>query len=168
MTPQSTHNETVSGLNQSVARLGRGFYWQDITIDQQMRTFRRTVTETDLVNFISTTGMLEVIFIDATYEGAIKGRPVPGALTYCLIEGFLMQNMVQGTGLAMLELKQIVLAPVLVGDSIEALVTVTGVRPTSQHNRAVVDSRIQVFNQRDELVMTYEARRLIAGRPATI
>ena len=152
-------------MDQSIPRLGRGFYWQDLELGQKMRTFRRTVTETDLVNFISTTGMLEVIFIDASYGGAIKGRPVPGALTYCLIEGFLMQNMVQGTGLAMLELKQKVLAPVLVGDSIEAVITVTGVRPTSKHGRAIVDSEIRVLNQREELVMTYEAKRLIAGRP---
>ncbi|HBO81180.1 MAG TPA: acyl dehydratase, partial [Cupriavidus sp.] len=30
--------------------------------------------------------------------------------------------------------------------------------------RAVVDSSIEVFNQRNELVMTYTARRLLAGR----
>ena len=55
-----------------------GFYWQDISVGQRFQTFRRTVTETDLVNFINTTGMLEAIFIEEGYEhGAIKGRPVP-------------------------------------------------------------------------------------------
>jgi acyl dehydratase len=43
-------------------------------------------------------------------------------------------------------------------------VTVTGIRPTSKSGRAVVDSSIEVFNQRNELVMTYTARRLLAGR----
>ena len=42
-------------------RLGQGFYWQDIEQGQVFETFRRTVTETDLVNFISVTGMLEAI-----------------------------------------------------------------------------------------------------------
>ena len=58
--------------------LGHGFFWQDLQPGQQFQTFLRTVTETDLVNFISVTGMLEQIFIDA--EGAadaIGGRPVP-------------------------------------------------------------------------------------------
>ena len=56
------------------AQLGQGFYWQDLTVGQRFRTFRRTVTETDIVNFISVTGMLETIFIDATYaHGAIQG-----------------------------------------------------------------------------------------------
>lgn len=145
--------------------LGRGFYWQDLTVGQRFKTFRRTITETDIVNFISVTGMLEVIFIDATYEaGAIQGRPAPGALTYTLIEGLLMQGMVQGTGLALLEVHKKALAPVLAGDTVEAEVEITGIRPTSQHNRAVVASRIDVFNQRREQVMTYTATRLLAGR----
>lgn len=146
-------------------RLGQGFYWQDIKEGQVFDTFRRTVTETDLVNFISVTGMLEAIFIEEGYEaGAIKGRPVPGALTYALIEGFILQTMIQGTGLAMLELTQKIHGPVVVGDTIHARITVTGIRPTSKSGRAVVDSSIEVFNQRQELVMTYTAKRLLAGR----
>lgn len=146
-------------------RLGQGFYWQDIKEGQAFQTFRRTVTETDLVNFISVTGMLEAIFIESGFEGdAIHGRPVPAALTYSMIEGFILQTMIQGTGLAMLELTQKILAPVLVGDTIWATVTVTGIRPTSRNGRAVVDSDIEVFNQRHERVMTYSARRLLAGR----
>ncbi|MBA2963816.1 MULTISPECIES: FAS1-like dehydratase domain-containing protein [Ramlibacter] len=145
--------------------LGQGFHWQDLQVGQAFRTYRRTVTEADLVGFIGVTGMLEMIFIEA--EGAstgIGGRPVPGALTYALIEGFILQTMIQGTGLAMLELTQKILAPVRVGDTIHAVVTVTGIRPTSQGNRAIVDSDIEVYNQRNELVMTYTAKRMLAGR----
>jgi len=147
--------------------LGQGFFFQDLTVGQGFRTYRRTVTETDLVNFISVTGMLEMIFIDS--EGAataIGGRPVPGALTYTLIEGFILQTMIQGTGLAMLELTQKILKPVRVNDTIHAVVTVTGIRPTSKGNRAVVDSQVDVYNQGGEMVMTYTARRLLAGREA--
>ncbi len=152
----------------ALPRLGQGFVWQDLSVGQRLRTYRRTVTETDLVNFIGVTGMLEAIFIDASHDGgAIAGRPVPAALTYTLIEGFILQTMIQGTGLAMLELVQKIHAPVLVGDSIEAVVEVTGIRPTSKHGRAVVDSRITVFNQHGRCVMHYDARRLLAGRPDT-
>lgn len=146
-------------------RLGQGFYWQDIAVGNKFQTFRRTITEADLVNFISVTGMLEAIFIEEGYEGgAMRGRPVPGALTYTLIEGFILQTMIQGTGLAMLELHQKILAPVLVGDTIEAMVEVTGIRPTSKSGRAVVTSRIDVFKQGGVQVMTYTATRLLAGR----
>lgn len=155
-------------MTNDIPRMGQGLYWQDLQQGQRWRTFRRTVTEADLVNFIGATGMLEAIFIEDGYEGAaMRGRAVPGALTYTLIEGFILQSMIQGTGLAMLELHQKILAPVLVGDGIDALVEVTGVRPTSKGNRAVVTSRITVFNQRREPVMEYTAVRLLAGRATT-
>ena len=96
--------------------------------------------------------------------GAMRGRPVPGALTYTLIEGFILQGMVQGTGLALLEVHKKMLAPVFVGDTIWAEVEITSVRPTSTNNRAVVASRIDVKNQRNEDVMTYTATRMLAGR----
>jgi len=147
--------------------LGLGFYWQDVEVGQRFRTFRRTITEADLVSFIGTTGMLEAIFLQADYpDGAIAGRPVPGALTYAIIEGFLLQSMIQGTGLAMLELHKQMLGPVVVGDTVRAEVEVTEVRPTSRNNRAIVSSRVDVFNQRDEMVMTYTATRMLAGRPS--
>jgi len=152
-------------MDRTAPRLGQGFVWQDLQVGQRFRTFRRTVTETDLVQFIGVTGMLEAIFIEEGYEGAaMPGRPVPGALTYTLIEGFILQTMIQGTGLAMLELHQKILAPVVVGDTIEAMVEVTDIRPTSKSGRAVVTSRIDVFNQNAVLVMTYTATRLLAGR----
>ena len=154
-------------MDRTAPRLVQGFVWQDLQVGQRFRTFRRTVTETDLVQFIGVTGMLEAIFIEDGYEGgAMAGRPVPGALTYALIEGFILQTMIQGTGLAMLELHQKILAPVVVGDTVEALVEVTDIKPTSKGGRAVVTSRIEVYNQRQEQVMVYTAVRLLAGRGA--
>jgi 3-hydroxybutyryl-CoA dehydratase len=150
----------------TLPQLGRGFVWQELAVGQRFRTFRRTVTEADLVNFINATGMLEAIFIEDGYEGgAMPGRPVPGALTYCFIEGFILQSMIQGTGLAMLELTQQIHAPVVVGDTIGATVEVTAIKPTSKSGRAVVSSLIEVFNQRGQKVMSYAATRLLAGRP---
>jgi 3-hydroxybutyryl-CoA dehydratase len=150
---------------QNPTKLGQGLFWQELTVGQRFRTFARTITETDLINFISCTGMLEAIFIEEGYGGgAIKGRPVPGALTYTLIEGFILQSMIQGTGLAMLELTQKILAPTLVGDTIHAEIEVTRIKLTSTKNRAVVTSEVQVFNQHQALVMTYTATRLLAGK----
>ena len=153
--------------NDALPTLGRGYYWQELSTGQRFQTFRRTVTETDVINFISTTGMLETIFIDTTFEhGAIKGRPVPGALTYGLIEGLIMQGMVQGTGLALLEVHKKMLAPVVVGDTVWAEIEVIDIRPTSRHNRAVVASRIDIKNQDGVDVITYTATRMLAGKPA--
>src|ERR671923_1876678 len=108
--------------------LGLGFTWEQLSAGQRFRTLNRTITETDLVMFTGVTGMLEAIFVDRTFgaeKGAIKGTFVPAALTYSLIEGLLCQSMIQGTGLAMLELNKKVVAPVRVGDTIYAEVEVT-------------------------------------------
>ena len=149
----------------NIQNLGRGRYWQDLNVGDRFRTLRRTVTEADLINFISTTGMLEAIFIDATFDGAMAGRAIPGALTCTLIEGLQFQSLLQETGLAMLEMTIKAIKPVMVGDTIFGVIEIKGVRPTSKGGRAVVTSEIAIFNTRDEQVMTYSAVRLLAGRP---
>jgi len=149
--------------------LGLGFTWEQLSPGQRFRTLNRTITETDLVLFTGVTGMLETIFIDRTFageKGAIQGQFVPAALTYSLIEGLLCQSMIQGTGLAMLDLNQQVLAPVRVGDTVHGEIEITSVRPTSKGNRGIVVSKIDVKNQQGNVVMTYEATRMLAGRPA--
>ncbi len=149
--------------------LGLGFTWEQLSPGQRFRTLNRSITETDLVMFTGVTGMLEIIFTDHTFgaeKGSIQGRFVPAALTYSLIEGLICQSMIQGTGLAMLELKKKVVAPVRVGDTVHGEIEVVSIRPTSKGNRAIVVSTIDVKNQKDEVVMTYEATRMLAGRSA--
>jgi 3-hydroxybutyryl-CoA dehydratase len=153
-------------MSDNVVSLGQGLFWQELSLHQRFQTYRRTVTESDVIGFVGVTGQLEVIFIDSTYEGAIKGgRPVPSALTYSLIEGMQMQTLIQKVGLALLESHQTIKAPVLIGDSIHALVEIIDIRPTSKNGRAVVTSKVTVINQRDEVVMEYTVKRLLAGRP---
>ena len=144
--------------------LGRGFLWTELTVGQRFRTHRRTVTEHDLMAFVALAGMQEPLFVDATLDGALGARPVPGVLTYALIEGMVLAGMAHGTGLALLESAFTPRAPVRVGDTIGAEVEVTSVRPTRAGGRGVVGSAIRVTNQRGETVMDYTAVRLMAGR----
>ena len=146
--------------------LGRGYFWQDLALDQEFVTYGRTVTESDLMSFITMTGMTEVIFTDITHKGAMEGRGVPAALSYTLIEGLLVQGMVQGTGMALLEVEKKVLAPGRVGDTLQGHVRITGIRPTSKHGRAVVKSEVTVTNQDGTVVMRYLPTRLLAGDPS--
>ena len=147
--------------------VGLGLYWNDLTVGQRFRTINRTVTETDLVNFINATGMVEVMFTDATFgdaHGAVKGRPVPGALCYTFIEGLLVQSTMQHTGLAMLETTLKIKAPTFVNDTIHGAIEVTAVRQTSKGNRGIVSTTNNIVNQRSEVVATYDVTRMMAGR----
>jgi acyl dehydratase len=66
----------------------------------------------------------------------------------------------------MLALEKKIVAPVRVGDTIHGEIEVTSARPTSNGNRGIVVSRIDVKNQNDEVVMTYQATRMLAGHAA--
>lgn len=153
--------------NKELPLIGVGFYWQDLTKGQKFRTLGRTVTETDIINFVNVTGMTEVLFTDQTFGKGVasNGRVAPAALSYTLIEGIQCQTVIQATGLALLEVEKKVLAPVLAGDTIHAVVEILDIRPTSKGNRGVVTSRNDITNQRGEIVITYTAKRLAAGRP---
>ncbi len=147
--------------------VGHGYTWNDLEVGLEFRTLNRTVTESDLVGFINTTGMLEMIFIDQTFEheGGIKGgRVVPAALPNCLMEGLLFQTVQQMTGLALLEIEKKVLKPTFVGDTIHSEVEVVAIKPTSKGNRAVVTTRNNIVNQKGETVIAYKAVRMMAGR----
>ncbi|WP_328351018.1 MaoC family dehydratase N-terminal domain-containing protein [Streptomyces sp. NBC_00457] len=147
--------------------LVRGLTYEEMPVGQIFRTARRTVTETDLVNFVTWGGFTEPLFWDASHaaDGGYTGRLVPGGLTYCLAEGLVLQtNVLHGTGLAFLHMELSVKGPVYVGDTLYAVVETTDSRPSSKPGRGVVTSRISVRNQRDEEVLVYTPVRLIRGR----
>ena len=154
-------------MRSDIPTLGHGYYWQDLAVGQRFMTLRRTVTPTDIVNFISVTGMLASIFVDYTTctDNAIYGRPAPAALTYSLAEGLIMQGMLQDTGLAQFEVHQKMIAPVMAGDTIYAIIEITGIRPTTQLNRAIVNLAVEVRNQHGTSVMSYVSTRMVAGQP---
>mgnify|MGYP001498232441 CR=1 FL=1 len=94
--------------NSDLRTIGLGFCWQDYEVGDRFQTIGRTVTEADLVNFINTTGMTEVMFNNLVYieeKSAVKGRAIPGALVYSIAEGLLVQSTMQHTGLAFLNME---------------------------------------------------------------
>ena len=62
-------------------KIGLGMCWNDLTAGEEFRTIGRMITETDLINFINTTGMVEVLFTDATAK-AIARLTEPGRLQH--------------------------------------------------------------------------------------
>lgn len=147
--------------------LGRGFYWQDMKVGDLYRTFGRTITEPDIVNFISCTGMLEVLFTNEIYrqtESAIKGRLVPGALVFSMAEGLVIPATIQGTGMAFLGMDLEIKGPTFAGDTVHVDIEVTEQREASKGNRGLVRTRNSVVNQKGETVMVYSPLRMMKGR----
>jgi acyl dehydratase len=129
------------------------------------RTLARTVSETDIVNFVNQCGFTEPLFLDMEYvkrESVFGRRAAPGALTFALSEGLVMQTgLIHGTGMAWLGGDLTVVAPVLEGDTIRVEVEVVDKRETKKADRGIVTYRHRILNQRDEVVLEATVRRMI-------
>ena len=145
--------------------LGVGLFWDDLTVGDRFRTDGRTLTETDLVNFVNLSWITEELFtnIEDRKSMAIQGRVVPGALVYCCAEG-LLRPIVHGTGLAFLNATLDAKGPTFVGDTIHVECTVTEARKTSKGSRGLVRTENKVVNQNGETVLTYNPLRMMKGR----
>ena len=153
-----------------VKPLNQGRTWEEMTVGSSFKTAKRTVTEADLIQFITWGGFNEALFYDASHaaSGGYTGRLVPGALTYCIAEGLIVQTHVfNGTGLAFMSMELSVKRPVYVGDTLHAIVTTTESRQTSKPGRGVVKAHVSVRNQRDEEVLVFTPVRLIRGADFT-
>ena len=151
-------------MEKEIKCLGMGSFWDELSVGDRYRTVARTLTETDLVNFVNLSWLTEELFTNTQdREGmAIKGRVVPAALVYSCAEGLLLP-MIQGTGLAFLNATLEVRGPTFVGDTIHVECTVTEVRKTSKGNRGLVRTENKVVNQKGETVLLYNPLRMVKG-----
>jgi len=152
-------------MEKEVKLLGMGAFWDDLSVGDKFRTVGRTLTETDLVNFVNLSWLTEELFTNTEdrKDMAIPGRVVPGALVYACAEGLLLP-MMQGTGLAFLNATLNVKGPTFVGDTIHVECEVQEVRATSKGNRGLVRTLNNVVNQRGETVLQYDPLRMMKGR----
>lgn len=148
-------------------QLGCGFYWQDLELGDQFKSWGRTVLEADICAFVNLIGLHEVVFSDREFlrkKSVIKEPFAPGALVYSFAEGLLLPSM-QGTGMAFLNMELDMKRPCLAGDTIHVEVEVIDVREASKGNRGLVRTFNKVVNQKGEIVLTYNPLRMLKGRP---
>ena len=143
----------------------RGLTFEEHEIGASYETLGRTVSDADLSAFVNLCGFNEPLFMDMEFvarESVFKGRPAPGAFTFCLSEGLVMQTgLIHGTGMSYLGSEIRIVAPVLAGDTIRVKVVVTAKRETSKPDRGIVTYTHQVTNQRGELVLEAVIKRMI-------
>src|SRR5215467_14819589 len=145
--------------------IGHGVFFDDYTIGATYATLGRTVSETDIVTFVNLCGFNEPLFMDMEYvarESVFKRRAAPGAFTFALSEGLIMQTgLIHGTGMAYLGGEMRLTAPVLEGDTIRVEITVADKRETRKPDRGIVTYVHRVLNQRDEPVLEARVQRMI-------
>lgn len=150
---------------EEIETLGLGIYWQDLPVGRRFKTVGRTFTEADLVNFISTTGMVEILFTNVIEAAAKGGRLIPAAQILSYAEGLLIQSVIQGRGEALLNMELDIKGPTYVGDTIHVECEVIESRASKgRPGLGLVRTRNQVVKQDGAVVMVYTPLRLIKGQ----
>ena len=148
--------------------VGIGLFFEDLPVGRTFKTIGRTITETDIVNFVNATGMVEVLFTNVEFlskESDIKGRVAPGALAYCIAEGLLVQSTMQHTGYAFLAMELKIENPVFAGDTIHVECEVREARLSrSRPGRGLVRTRNKVVKQDGTVALVYTPLRMIKCR----
>jgi acyl dehydratase len=139
-------------------------------VGRQFKTIGRTITEADITNFVTCTGMVEVLFTNLEFlahESDIKQRLAPAALIYAFAEGLLVQSTMQHTGLAFLHMELNVENPVFAGDTVHAECEIIEARRSrSRPDRGLVRTRGRVAKQDGTTALTYTPLRMVRCRTA--
>ena len=143
----------------------QGLTFEEHAVGATYQTLARTVSEADICAFVNLCGFTEPLFYDMEYvarESVFTGRLAPGALTFALAEGLIIQTgLIHGTGMAYLGGEIRIVGPVLAGDTLRVSVTVADKRETKKTDRGIVTYRHRVTNQRGEVVLEARIKRMI-------
>jgi acyl dehydratase len=146
----------------------KGITFEGFRPGERFVTGRRTVTESDVMQFVCLVGLNEPLFLDLEYiqkESLYGERIAPGSLTFAMAEGLTVQTgIIHGTAMAFVGLERMQLfLPVKVGDTIRVEIEVLQSKEIKSRGGGIVQFRQRVSNQRGETVMEYDVSRLIRG-----
>jgi acyl dehydratase len=137
-----------------------GLYYEDFTVGETVEhDTRRTISEADNQQFCDMTMNQQPLHLDEEFAADTQfgERIVNGIYTMALAVGITIPDMTDGTVVANLSYDTVEHpAPVYHGDTIRVQSTVTDKRETSDGERGVVTMNVEVFNQDDELVCSFD------------
>src|ERR1700675_1245412 len=117
----------------------QGLTYEEHEIGAAYESLGRPVTEADIRAFVTLSASNEPLFYDMEYvatSSVFKGKPAPGAFTFCLSEGLVIQTgLIHGTAMAYLGSEIKIVSPVLVGDTLRVRVVITDKRETRKPDR---------------------------------
>jgi acyl dehydratase len=146
---------------------GPAWFIEDFSPGDFFVTMGRTVTETDLVNYLGLSGFFEEVFMNAPMaqsRSVYQRRVVPGVLVLAIAEGlFVLTGRLQ-QGIAFLGLSDLqIRGPVAVGDTLSARLEVRSTRLTSKPGRGILEISHAVRAD-GSVVMEYTSARMVAAR----
>ncbi|MFZ3120139.1 MAG: MaoC/PaaZ C-terminal domain-containing protein [Variovorax sp.] len=153
----------------------RGKCIEEFEAGQVDESRARTITETDVVQFSWISGDVNPMHTDAVHsaKSPMGQRIAHGALGLSVATGLSASlGYLDGTAIAALGIDEWkFLKPILFDDTIRLRATVVSARATSKPDRGVLVRRMELLNQRDEVVQSGLMTTLVltrAGRDAVL
>lgn len=149
-----------------------GLFYEDLEVGDFAKTMSRTITETDIVNFMGISGVFEELHMSTEYikQHSMFGQRVsPGPLTFIIAEGLAIQlGLIHHTGMALLGIDNMRWpAPTFCNDTVHVVLEVLTKRESaSKSDRGIVKFRHTVRKQTGEDVLVMDKVRLMRRRPA--
>ena len=146
-----------------------GRYFEDFALGEALVTSRRTITETDIVNFAGLSGDFNPLHTDEVYGQStpFKGRIAHGMLVVAIGTGLVNQTgWFVGTTLALLEITRKFVGAVKPGDTVHVAMDVASARESSRGDRGIVTFNTRIVNQRDETVIEGQEVVMLRRRPS--
>lgn len=146
--------------------MSEGVPFEKWEVGSGFTTRGRTITETDVVNYVNLTGYAESLFLDMEFlrEQGHEKRMAPALFTCAIADTLIVQTgVLHDYAVALLGVDGLVArAPVYVGDTLKVEVETTAVRPSkSRPDRGVVSTHQRVMNQKGEVALEYDVKRML-------
>ncbi|HMN81662.1 MAG TPA: MaoC/PaaZ C-terminal domain-containing protein [Burkholderiaceae bacterium] len=146
----------------------RAKHWNDFEIGERLETCGRTVESGDVSLFAGLSGDFNPMHIDEVHasKAPFGTRIAHGLLTLAISSGQLNQlGVFEGTTLGFLGMDDVRFSnPVRFGDTVRTIARIVGARASAKPGRGVVSMKIEVVNQKDEIVLAYDQALLMSGR----
>jgi acyl dehydratase len=142
-------------------------YYEEFNVGDQWETPRRTITETDVVNFAALTGDHNPIHTDEEYAKStiFGGRILHGPAGFAIATGLEFRlGIKEGTAVAFLGMTWDLKGPIKIGDTIRVRERVTSKRETRNPTHGIVNFHVAILNQRDETVQEGEWKIMFVRR----
>jgi acyl dehydratase len=142
-------------------------FYEDYALGDQFITPARTVAETDVIMFAALSGDYNRLHTDAEYaaQGPFGERIAHGLLGLSFVIGLAYRTEIDPDGaVAFLGLSWKFSAPIKLGDTVHALISIADMRPTRDPGRGIIVQSTQLLNQRGEVVQSGELTMMLKRR----
>jgi 3-hydroxybutyryl-CoA dehydratase len=133
----------------------QGMYFEDWTDGYELWTASRTVTEGDIMAFAGVSGDFNPLHTNEVFASStpMKTRIAHGMLGVAVATGLANQTRtMEGTTMALISQTLNYKAPIFPGDTVTLRLTVDRRKLSSKGGKGVVWFKMDLFNQRDEVV----------------